>query len=152
MSKLNKLAEGSSLMKINLKIDKELIDFNLFEELAINKDKINTEIKGQPSAYGFLGMVHKRLIKVYEEKELERKKFYAKLYIKFKAEKDSSTGRPNSKEAAEALIESNLVYLDKVREVIEAKYKTGRLEVCVKSFEQRANLIQTIAANLRKDS
>ena len=63
MKNLKKYSNSSSLMNIKIKYGEEIFKFNLKEELEINEDKINSELKEQPSIYGFLTLLHKKLMR-----------------------------------------------------------------------------------------
>lgn len=151
MNKLKKYAISSNLMNILIKYQDEVLKFNLNEELIISEDKINSEIKDQPSVYGFLGMLCIKLKRFLKDKEMEMKKEYARLYVKFKTEKNDSTGRPPGDDMVESKIIVNLVYQNKVKEYNQAEEDFGTIEHCVKSFEERGKMIQSLSANIRGD-
>ena len=150
MRKIIKYAEKSELMNISIKYGNERFSFNLFEELKIDEGRINAEIKGQPSAYGFLSMLHKRLLALKSDKEMEVSKAYDKVYTKWKSRKDDNTNRPYANDFAESKAKSSKLYLAKLKALNKIKSELGIIETCVESFEQRGHLIQTISANIRK--
>lgn len=138
-------------MHILVKYGDELLKFNLNDELIISEERINSEIKDQPSAYGFLGLLHKKLVRIMKDKEMELKKEYSRLYILYKEKKDATTGRPFSDTFVDARIIINLKYQVKFKEFVQAEEDASSIEVCIKAFEQRANMVQTLSANIRKD-
>jgi len=148
--KLIQYATRSNLMDINVSYGKEDFSFNLNEELVIDENKINHEAQVQASSYAFLNMLYKKLLRAYKEaqKKMERKE--AELFIKYKGEKDESTGKTNANETARMKVLRNPAYDDLYDQFIEAEHQAMIVEVCVKAFEQRVNLIQTLSANLRK--
>jgi len=151
MNKLRKYFSKSDLMNLKIIYGEEIFKFNLFEELTISEDKINAEAKEQPSAYGFLGLLAIQLKKIKKEKENDLNMEYSRLYLLNKDKKDPSTGRPMSKDFIEAKIVTNLSYQAKLKILWQAEADAENLDTCVKSFEQRANMIQTLSANVRKD-
>lgn len=149
-SKLLKYSQESDLMNISITYGDELFDFNLYAEVVVNENKINDEIKNQPSSYSFLGMLHKKLLRKAKDAEKEKEKTYAIMFIKFKKEIDEQTGRPVANDLAKEKAIASSRYQKSVEDHIEAEHQTNILEVCVKSFEQRSALIQTLSANIRK--
>ena len=139
-------------MDIRINYSGEKIRFNLFEELIIDEDKVNSELKEQPSYYGFLLLLHKKLVRVSEDKKVEADKVWAKAYTGYKQERDENTGRPYSNELAKELANQDEDYLNAISKYHSAKENAGVIESCVKSFEQRGHLIQSIAANLRREN
>ncbi len=149
-SKIKKYSMKSKLMDVRISYGGEKFKFNLFEELVINEDKINSELQEQPSYYGFLLLLHKKLIRVHEDKKVEADKAWAKAFTDFKAEIDQNTHRPHSKEVAKELANQDEIYLKAISNYFKAKENSGIIESCVRAFEQRGHLIQSISANKRK--
>ena len=147
---LIRYAEKSDLMNIAIIHGDETFRFNLNEEVVVNENRINSEIKEQPSAYAFLGMLHKKLIRKAKDKERVMKKTYAVMYIEFKGEIDEQTGRPTANDLAKEKAIASSRYQKSVKEYIRVQHESDILEVCVLSFEQRSSLIQTLSANIRK--
>jgi hypothetical protein len=151
MGTISQYTEASAIMEINISYGDEKFSFNLNKELVINENKINHEAQVQPSSYAFISMLHKKLIRVMKDREYEMDKRYSELFSKFKVEKDPSTGKPIANDTVKAKILQSLSYQRKVSEFLDAEEKANMLEVCVKSFDQRSFLIQTISANIRKE-
>lgn len=152
-NQLKRQAEQSKLMDIKIKHSSiGLVKFNLFDELKINEAKINSEIQGQPSVYSYLGLLHKKLSRVVKDCQMEYDKLYAKEYLAAKNELNNSTGRANDKETAiqMAIASDTVMNIRKVLATAEEDRDT--ISVCLKSFEQRAHMIQTLSANVRKIS
>lgn len=147
---LIRYAEKSDLMNIMIVHGDETFKFNLNEEVIVNENRINSEIKEQPSAYAFLGMLHKKLIRKAKDKERTMKKIYAVMYIGFKGEIDEQTNRPTANDLAKEKAIASPRYQRSVKEYIRVQHESEVLEVCVLSFEQRSSLIQTLSANIRK--
>lgn len=147
IKKHNKL----TFLNINIQYGDEKITLNLLSELRINPDQINDEIKRQPSKYGFLLLLHKKLLTRFEEIKTERKKVYGKLYMRAKETKQASTGRPMSDDLAKAWVESHKKYVDITMLCIKAKDDADTIFSCVRAFEQKKDLIQSLSSNIRNE-
>lgn len=151
MGSIKKYAEKSTLMNINISYGDESFSFNLNRELIISEDKINHELKVQPSSFAFISMLHKKLLRVAKDKKAEMDKTFAIVYTNHKSKIDPDTKRPYPKESANYMATKSVRYQNAIKEYHEAEYNANIIETCVKGFEQRAFLIQTISANLRKE-
>lgn len=149
--KLLRKAEGSDLMNIAISMGGEKLSFNLFEELRIDEKTINKEITEQPSYYAFLAVLVVKLNKKVIDLEKEVNKLYAELFIDYKKDIDSSTNRPYSNDHVEAFIVSDKDYQKALKKYHEAIQDKNLIEACSKSFEQRADLIKSLNANVRKE-
>jgi len=150
-NKIRKYAESSKLMDISINYGDEEFHFNLFSELVVNENIINKEIKEQPSSRAFLSMLLTKLIRVEADNKKEMENTYSKMYIKFKNEIDPITNRPVANDLAkEKAINSNR-YQVAVSKYNIAKENKGIIETCVKAFEERGSLIQTLSANIRNN-
>lgn len=150
-SKIQHFAKVSDIMNIQVNYGGEDFHFNLYEELSISEERRTRELKEQPSSYGFLSMLHKKLIKIKKEYEKDLNKCYASLYSSKKEKINPKTNRVYDKEYVHELVIMNKIYQAKLRRFLEAEHNVEILEVCVKSFEQRSNLLQTLSANERKN-
>jgi len=150
MRKLSKYIKRTPLMDIRVKYEAETFRFNLFEELVIDENKLNTELKEQPSYYGFLGLLLVRLQRTKDDNEAELSKKEAQLYIAFKTELNPNTHRENSNDLAQALVIADESYQKLLSKLNKIKEDVGIIKQCVSSFEQRSSLLQSISANHRK--
>jgi hypothetical protein len=151
MNKLKKYITSSPLLNIKIKYKSEIFRFNLYDELVINEDKINTEIKEQPSYYGFIGLLLVKLQRQKDDVEAELNKVNAKLFIKYKTGINSSTNRENSKDLAEALVKDDRTYQDQLTRFNKIKESVGIIQQCLKAFDQRSHLLQSLSANRRRE-
>lgn len=149
---LKKQITSSSLMQVKLKYNGESFRFNLVDELSISPDKINSELKDQPTYYSFLLLLQSKLIVYKEDCERELSKIYARKYIKFSEKKNPLTGRNYSDKLAKELAIDSEEYQSAYKKLLGAKNDLGIIQSCVRGFEQRSSLIQTLSANLRKES
>ena len=138
-------------MDIIIELGQETFRFNLYEELAVTEASIQREIFDQASSYAFVGMLHKKLLKVVADKTLSVDTAWAKSYTWYKGETNDDTGKPYSDDYAKQLANLDKEYLAAVAELNSITEKAGVLGICVKAFEERKDLIQTISANIRKD-
>ena len=152
MAKLQKYAETSTLLEINISFGEESFHFNLFKELIISEEKINEEAIEQASSYAFLSMLHTKVLRVAKDKKAEMEKIYAKKYVNYKTTIDPDTKRPYPKETAKEMATKNPTYQEAIRVYHQAEEEASILWSCVKAFEQRKDLIQTLSANLRKNN
>jgi len=150
MKRIKQYASSSSLMDVKITYGDETFSFNLFEELVVNENKINQEIKEQPSAFAFLAMLHKKLLRISKDKKAEMEKAYARMYMQYKKKIDPETQRQYPKESAKEMATKSPIYQSAIKAYHQAEENWGVIDSCVKGFEQRASLIQTLSANIRK--
>jgi hypothetical protein len=150
MSKIQRYAKKAQLMEVSVKLGEESFSFNLFEELTITEARINAELFIQPNSYAFVGMLYKRLLAVIDDRKLEATKARATSYLWWKGERNDFD-KPYSDDYCQAQADIDKDYLEKLVALNEAKEKAGILEICVRAFEERKDLIQTISANNRKE-
>lgn len=148
--KLLDLAKESKLNNIKIKLGDQVIRFNLFDELIVNENNLTDESLEQPLMYGYLGMVHQKLTRLRADAQQEVDKMKALAIVRAKGVADPLTHRAKSKEFAEAEAELDEDYQGALTKLAKLKFQTGILYTCLKSFEQRKDLIQTISANVRK--
>ena len=151
MGKIQKYAEASKLLDIRIQYGEEFFKFNLFEELLITEARMDSELKTQASSFAFIAMLHKKLIRVVDDKKMEMDKTYYTKYLEGKELTQESSGRPFTDDQAKAYASSHKEYIKAIQAYNDAKEKAGVISVCVDSFEQRKDLLQTLSANLRKD-
>jgi hypothetical protein len=150
MRGLHKLAAASDLMNVRIKVNGELIAFNLYKEVRIEGNSINDDILSQPRLYSFLGAVHVQCVKAFEEAEANKKRIYATLYVSYK-KKVGPGGRPNSDDLAKALTEKSVKYKLAVKKSILAKEQMQIILNCLEAFKQRKDLIQSLSSNIRNN-
>lgn len=144
-SSILKYAKSSQLMNIQIKVGNELISFNLYEELKIDDNVLNRELKGQAPSQAFLIIVHKNLIKEISTMELDLKKIIASKWTTLKEGNHGMT-----KDDIKNKIDKNATVIMMNKKLIKLVYQKDMLEACIKAFEQRSNMLQTLSANTRK--
>lgn len=147
MSKLTDYAKTADFMNVSLEIDGKPYKFNLDLQLAIIETKLSTQIKEQPRAYAFLCMLRNKVKIEYKKavKELDRHK--NSLYHAEVA-KDAKAKVTNVKNAV-AVNKQVIAMENKIEELENLR---SVLDICVTSFEQRKDLLQTLSSNLRQES
>lgn len=137
-------------MNVSISYQGDVIKFNLFEELMISESKINQEIKDQPSYQGFLGNLLAHLEKKMLDEKHTLKNYHSKYYEMYKKTNDKSTGRPLSNDRVESKIILKPKYDKQMQKVNRLKFEIQIIENCVKSFDARKDLIQSLSANVRR--
>lgn len=150
--RLKNISKRSALMDISIKYNNDNIKFNLYEELMISESKINEEIMNQPSYFGFLSVLAVRLKRVMDDKASVRDRIFGELFSEYKEDIDPNTHRPLSNDVAEAKTLSEPSYIQALKEFSQAEENYGIIKACVDSFTQRSHLIQSLSANIRKES
>lgn len=147
MGKLSKYASKSKIMDIKVAYGKEVFEFNLNSELKISEHKLTNDVREHVRSYAFIAMLHKKLIIKHKElsKTIKRDKdrliplVQKKHKYRTVKEAEANLLKHNKKLAKK---EDELLYLEELKEV---------LEVAVKSFEYRQELLRTLSANVRNE-
>lgn len=148
---LKLVAANSSLNKIKIIYGEEVIQFNLYDELKVSEALLNIEIKQQPRIYGFLLILRVKLARMVDDLEVTREKVYAQIHSMYKDQIDENTQRPYNDDRAKYLTRKHKKFLKSAEQYNMAKENFGVINACVKAFEQRADLIQSLSANVRKE-
>jgi len=125
-------------------------NFNIYSECSITEAGLEAEIKGQPSRYALLFTLHKKILADFERLKATRKRVYGRLLHVAKA-KVGASGRPYTDEQSKAYVESHKKYLKATEDCLKTREDSDVLLGCVRAFEQRKDLLQTLASNLRKE-
>ncbi len=144
MSKLVSYAESSPIMDIKIKYNDQVFAFNLDKELKVSEATVATHLKNQTRGYAFLAMLHKKLmIKVRDEQKALNRYKYSKL----------AQIKPNfsTLKEAEANMSSDIKLLKMENSLLHLEEARDTIEVAVRAFEMRKDLIQTLSANIRKE-
>ena len=139
MEKKVKLSEiDDNIIKVKYK-GKTLI-INISEELSINENIINSQLKNIPSNYAFLCSIRDDYI-------LEREKdfAYSEAWLFYK----TSDNKMNNDTVSHKAL-TNRKYRSIEDKYLKAVDKANRLISICKAYESRERIIQTISANLRK--
>lgn len=134
-------------MFVSITYNGEKIKFNLGKEVQIDEDDLEKELQGQPNKYGFLLLLHKKLLTEFEIAKTTKKKKWAHLYLK--AKEEMRNGRPINDDMAKASADSNSKYIELCLRCIKIKDSADTIFAAVKAFEQRKDLMQTLSSNIR---
>jgi hypothetical protein len=154
MSRLSKYALKSKVGLVRLEFEGEKFLFNLAKEVRLTRLHIDKEIIEHPPIYGFLTTLHKKLILKCKEAEIELEKVSAERFLFYLTSQKSRyykdmASYPNSTTAKE-LVKKDVDYLRIAQTYVKLNGDKDIIESCVKAFEQRAFLLQTLSANNRK--
>ena len=136
-------------MDVTIKFNGELIEFNLAKELKITEEIIDSEIKKQPSHFGFLLMLQAKLKKKFSDALVKKKKIQSEIWVDLKGTTNPATGSKYQKEDIQAIVETDEDYIKAQKIVNKVASEVDILEAAVRSFEQRSHLLQTLSANAR---
>lgn len=155
MSKLVKYASKAQLMNVSIGYGDEHFKFNLFLETQIKNEKLNTALEEQPTSYSFLTMLHKKLIRRAKDYKRDADSTWAKRFIFYKTSTKSPFYKDNhrnpSDDMARAYVDKDEEYTKALSELNKAEEDRDVIEACVKAFEQRKDILQTLAANTRNE-
>lgn len=133
--------------KVTLIYKGKKVRINISEELRIDEQTLNSQIKELPSSYSFLLLLRTNAIK--ERNKLDRQKdiAYSEAYLYYKDSK--AQGMTN--EMANHKANTNAKYISIYEQWLTACNKASILDDICKSFESRERIIQTLSANLRRE-
>lgn len=151
MKRLKRLAQKSSLLDINIKINNELIKFNLLEELEISPKNVNQEIMEQPSHFAFLSLAMVKAKTIMDKKRSKLEGIRNSIFTEYKDDIDKNTGRPYSNDLAEAYITEQDEYREALKEYQKSENEFLQIKTCVDAFQQRKDLLQSLSANIRQE-
>lgn len=138
-------------MNISITMGKEVLEFNLYEELNINTADINHEITRQPQLYGFLGLVLAKLSREVELRENRKNKIFETVYSLYKKKLSPITKRPYSDDLCKSKAITNKKYQKALKAYFDIKYNLKVVANALDSFKQRKDLLQTFSSNNRNN-
>lgn len=130
-------------MNISIVYNGETFSFNLAEELRITEVTTRDAIKNQPTHYALLAMLHKKMINEVDDLQRQADKQYAIAFDK--------AGQNNPANKCKYIAEKDVLYQKILKKLLKYRGYKNDLEVCVRAFEQRKDLLQTLSANQRKE-
>lgn len=143
MSKIISYSSVSPLMKVKVRYHGEIFEFNLDQELKIMESRVTAHLMNQARSYAFVAMLHKKLI--IKARDQQRA---------INRARDLAVSRLSSSMqimAAKAKAGSDKKVIKLEDQLIEIEEARDTIEVCVRSFEMRKDLIQTLSANIRRE-
>lgn len=151
---INIIAEKSPLSDIRITIKRggkrEIVKFNLNKELEIEEAFIDQELNKNVSKYGFIGICLAKVSKQRKLKELEKKRIYAKKFIELKKERIDGKVPADSYTREKVQIDDD--YIEVCKQLITLEESEDVLKHCVKTFENRSFMVQSMSANMRAET
>lgn len=132
---------------ISVKYKGKLVTINITKELSIDENIINPQLKNIPSSYAFLCLLRDNLIKKRDTLEREKNIAYSKAWLFYK---ESDNRLNNDTANHKAMV--NPKYLSIEERYLKAVHKANKLISICRAYESRERIIQTLSANIRKQS
>lgn len=132
---------------ISVKYKGKLVTINITKELSIDENIINSQLKNIPSSYAFLCLLRDNLIKKRDTLEREKNIAYSKAWLFYK---ESDNRLNNDTANHKAMV--NPKYISIEERYLKAVHKANKLISICRAYESRERIIQTLSANLRKQS
>jgi hypothetical protein len=132
---------------ISVKYKGKSVTINITKELSIDENIINSQLKNIPSSYAFLCLLRDNLIKKRDTLEREKNIAYSKAWLFYK---ESDNRLNNDTANHKAMV--NPKYLSIEERYLKAVHKANKLISICRAYESRERIIQTLSANIRKQS
>lgn len=132
---------------ISVKYKGKLVTINITKEFSIDENIINSQLKNIPSSYAFLCLLRDNLIKKRDTLEREKNIAYSKAWLFYK---ESDNRLNNDTANHKAMV--NPKYLSIEERYLKAVHKANKLISICRAYESRERIIQTLSANIRKQS
>lgn len=132
---------------ISVKYKGKLVTINITKELSIDENIINSQLKNIPSSYAFLCLLRDNLIKKRDTLEREKNIAYSKAWLFYK---ESDNRLNNDTANHKAMV--NPKYLSIEERYLKAVHRANKLISICRAYESRERIIQTLSANIRKQS
>ena len=130
---------------VSIRYQGKIYTINISEELSINENILNTQLKNHPSNYACLCLIRDIYIRKRDRLEKEKDIAYSKAWLFYK---ESDSRLNNDTVSHKALTNNKYITLEK--QFLKISDKANRLISICKAYESRERIIQTISANLRK--
>jgi hypothetical protein len=132
---------------ISVKYKGKIVTINITKELSIDENIINSQLKNIPSSYAFLCLLRDNLIKKRDTLERKKNIAYSKAWLFYK---ESDNRLNNDTANHKAMV--NPKYLSIEERYLKAVHKANKLISICRAYESRERIIQTLSANIRKQS
>lgn len=130
-----------------IKYEGKLYTIDLSRELSINENIINTQLKQSASSYSFLSLLRNKAIRKRDKLEKEKDEAYSRAWVSIK---ESNRALSNDLVSHKANI--NPKYQGLLKKYVLAGSQAENLISICRAFENRERLLQTLSANIRKES
>lgn len=146
------MSKDTGILKITVKLDKSTQSVDLDADLAVERTKINDELAEQPGLFAWYATIHE----LYRNKVLALKEqidvLEAQLDQELRAKWNEPEWGKRTEDAIKARIKLNTKRQDLAAQFLEAQKNQGILGVAKSAFEQRKDMLISIAANMRGES
>lgn len=138
---INKIKDDT----LNIVYKGKKVTINITKELSIEDAIINSQLKNQPSNYLFLCLLRDKAIKRRDILEKEKDQAYSEAWLFYK----NSDSRLNNDTVSHKAL-TNKKYKSIEKKYLKSADKANKLISICRAYESRERIIQTLAANLRK--
>lgn len=130
---------------LRVKYHGQLIEINLTRELSLDESIINSQLRELPSNYLFLCLLRDQAIRTRDKYESMMNEALDKAWVYFKDADPKMTNDAATKRA------STTNKFTSIRDkYLKAAAKAAKLSSICRAYEARERIIQTLAANIRK--
>lgn len=142
---------NEKLLTLHLNVGGEKIKVNLLKELKLVRPTLSISLRHQPSHYAFIGMAHRSLLAELQAAELDLKRITSRVFLKYAGSMNPTTGRSYSNEMAREKTNISPKVIKAEDKVLEIRANVQKLELALRAFEQKKDIMQTLSANIRKE-
>jgi hypothetical protein len=143
--------ESMALLNIKIKTRQgQTIEYNVGDELAIDKDDLDDAFIKQPGKYAWWATLAEtaKAQRDHLESQLDKAEAEADYTVRLKMELD---GAKITEPAVKRGIKSDEAYMEALRKYNEAKKTAAIFDKIVKAFDHRLECIVNLSAKLRKE-
>lgn len=140
-----KLDKSNGIIKV--KYRGQTLSIDLFKELSIDENLIDSQLKDSPSNYFIFTQLRDKYIRKRDDLAREKEEAYSKAWIFYKDSNDRLNNEYVSHKA-----NTTAKYMSICKRYNRLVEKTNMFISICKAYESRENILRTISANLRKQS
>ena len=130
---------------IKVKFQGKVIKIDIQEELSINENLMNSQLKDSPSSYYILCSIRDKYIKERDALAREKEDTYATQWVYFK----DSNERWNNDYVSNKVLSSKK-YRSVCERYLEAAAKASEFISICAAYQSRENILRSLNANVRK--
>lgn len=140
------MKKETSMNILEVKIQGKKFNIDLTKELSISETRLNQAIVENPSVFVFLSQLKNEAIAKRDELERQKDIIFSKVYIATIESNPKAT-----KELANHKANASTKYQVANKEFLGEKERADKLISICRAFEMKAQLLQTLSSNLRKE-
>lgn len=141
----------SGIDNVLIKHGRDTFSFSLLEELKIDENEIDGELKDQPSYFAFISILHVKLQKKRREIDFDLKTIKSRVWKEFKNKVNRQTGKPYSNDYVETQVHEDRKFKELSNKLIKVLHDLEMIEVCVEAFKQRSFVLLNLNNNKKID-